>query len=137
MEYYTKIITNAIFVVLLDCKSVNRSIFFIWSEPSYGSWIYNYLCNQFLSPLLLWAWISIRAKCSTLCDIVCQWLATGQWFSPGSPVSSINKTDRHDITEILSNKQIYMKCYHASYKMYFGQQFYMPIKLQKLHSILK
>jgi hypothetical protein len=26
---------------------------------------------------------------------------TGQWFSPGSPVSSTNKTDRHDITEIL------------------------------------
>jgi len=23
------------------------------------------------------------------------------WFSPGSPVSSTNKTDRHDITEIL------------------------------------
>jgi hypothetical protein len=29
------------------------------------------------------------------------WLATGQWFSPGTPVSSTNKTDRHDITEIL------------------------------------
>jgi len=27
--------------------------------------------------------------------------ATGQWFSPGTPVSSTNKTDRHDITEIL------------------------------------
>jgi predicted O-linked N-acetylglucosamine transferase (SPINDLY family) len=26
---------------------------------------------------------------------------TGRWFSPGPPVSSINKTDRHDITEIL------------------------------------
>jgi len=26
---------------------------------------------------------------------------TGQWFSPGTPVSSTNKTDRHDITEIL------------------------------------
>jgi hypothetical protein len=36
-----------------------------------------------------------------LCDKVCQWLATGQWFSPGTPVSSTNKTDRHDITEIL------------------------------------
>ena len=24
-----------------------------------------------------------------------------QWFSPGTPVSSSNKTDRHDITEIL------------------------------------
>jgi hypothetical protein len=31
----------------------------------------------------------------TLCDQVCQ------WFSPGPPVSSSNKTDRHDITEIL------------------------------------
>ena len=24
-----------------------------------------------------------------------------RWFSPGIPVSSTNKTDRHDITEIL------------------------------------
>ena len=30
-----------------------------------------------------------------------QWLAAGQWFSPGTPVSSINETDCHDITEIL------------------------------------
>jgi hypothetical protein len=26
---------------------------------------------------------------------------TGGWFSPGTPVSSTNKTDRHDITEIV------------------------------------
>jgi hypothetical protein len=26
---------------------------------------------------------------------------TGQWFSPGPPVSSTNKTDRYDIIEIL------------------------------------
>jgi hypothetical protein len=32
-------------------------------------------------------------------DKVWQWLATGQWFSLGTPVSSANKTDRHDITE--------------------------------------
>ena len=32
---------------------------------------------------------------------VCQWLATGRWFSPDPPVSSTNKTDRHNITEIL------------------------------------
>jgi hypothetical protein len=32
---------------------------------------------------------------------VCQWLTTGQWFSPDSPVSSTNKTDPKDITEIL------------------------------------
>ena len=28
-------------------------------------------------------------------------LPTGRWFSPGPSVSSTNKTDRHDITEIL------------------------------------
>ena len=38
---------------------------------------------------------------TTLCDKVCQWPATCQWFSPGTPVSSTNKTDHHDITEIL------------------------------------
>jgi hypothetical protein len=32
---------------------------------------------------------------TTLCDKVCQ------WFSPGTPVSSTNKTDHHGITEIL------------------------------------
>jgi hypothetical protein len=39
---------------------------------------------------------------TTLCDKVCQLLAAGLWFSPGPPVSSTNKTDSYDITEILS-----------------------------------
>ena len=38
---------------------------------------------------------------TTLCDKVCQWLAAGRWFSLGTPISSINKTDRNDITDIL------------------------------------
>ena len=50
---------------------------------------------------MLWVRISIRARCTTLCDKICQWHATGQWFSPGPLVSSTNKTDCHDITEIL------------------------------------
>ena len=37
----------------------------------------------------------------TLCDKVCQGLGAGQWFSPGTPVVSNNKTGRHRITEIL------------------------------------
>jgi hypothetical protein len=67
----------------------------------HGNWIYNYLGNQCLSPLMLWVQILIRARCPTLCNKICQWLATGRSFSPGPPVSSINKTDHHDITEIL------------------------------------
>jgi hypothetical protein len=43
---------------------------------------------------------------TTLCDKVYQLLATGRWFSPGTPVSSTNKTDRQDITEILSKVEL-------------------------------
>ena len=37
------------------------------------------------------------------CEVykVCQGLSTCQWFSPATPVYSTNKTDRHNITEIL------------------------------------
>ena len=73
-----------------------------WSW-SYGSWIYNYLCNQCLSPITLWVRITFRRSVldTTLCDQACQWLAAGRWISPGTPVSCTNKTDRHNITEIL------------------------------------
>jgi hypothetical protein len=69
----------------------------------YDSWIYNFLSNQCLSPLKFWvrtpSWRGVLD--TTLRDKVWQWLATGQWFSPGTPVSSTNKTNHHDITEIL------------------------------------
>ena len=63
----------------------------------------NYLCNQYLSPLKLYVRIPKRRGVldTTLCDRVCQWLAAGQRFSPGTPVFSSNKTDRHDMIEIL------------------------------------
>ena len=73
-----------------------------WSW-SYGSWIYNYLCNQYPSPLTLWVWIPLRIGVldPTLCYKVCQWLATCRCFSPGTRVTPINKTNRHHIAEIL------------------------------------
>ena len=75
------------------------SFTFQWSW-SYGSWIYNYLCNQCLLPLKLWvrtrSWRGVLE--TTLCNKVCNCAATGRWFSP---VLSTNKNDCHDITEIL------------------------------------
>ena len=67
---------------------------------SYGNWIHDYICNQCVSPLTLWVRIPPRRGVldTTLCNKVCQWLATGRRFSP---VSSTNKTDRNDIAEIL------------------------------------
>ena len=58
------------------------------------------ICNQCLS-LMLWVRITIRVRCTTLGDKVCQWLGTGRWISPSLMVSSTYKTDRHDTTEIL------------------------------------
>jgi hypothetical protein len=55
--------------------------------------------------LTLWVCIPFRRGVlgTTLCHTICQWLAcqTGQWFSPRTLVSSTNKTDHHDITQIL------------------------------------
>jgi hypothetical protein len=74
-----------------------------WSW-SYGSWIYNYLCNQYLSPLKLWSSSNpvngeVYSKQHYMIKFVNDLRhVTGRWFSP---VSSTNKTDRHDITEIL------------------------------------
>ena len=58
---------------------------------------------------------------TTLCDKVCQWLATGWWFSPGTPVSSTNKSDRHELTEILLNtiNQPKPPTHHNFEKYYF------------------
>ena len=96
-------------ILLLMLSNVPKpcivSIFFVITVRSWlwsnGSWIYNYLCNQCISPLMLRVRISIRERCTTLCDKVCQWLVTGRWFSPSTPVCSINKTNLHNITEIL------------------------------------
>jgi len=76
-----------------------------WPSESrwYGGWIYDYLRNQCQSPLTLWVRILFRRDVldTILCDKVYQWLVSGGWFYTGTPVSSTNKTDRHDITEIL------------------------------------
>jgi hypothetical protein len=80
--------------------------FFIWGSSwswSFGIWIYNYLCNQCPSPLTLWVRIPSRRGVleKTLCDKVCQWLAAGQWFFPGTLVFFTNKSDCPNITAIL------------------------------------
>ena len=56
-----------------------------------------------LIPLTLWVRIQLRwgVLHTTLYDKACQWLVICRRFSPGTPVSSTNKTDRHDIAEML------------------------------------
>ena len=49
---------------------------------------------------------------TTLCDKVWQCLAAGRYFSPGTPVSSTNKTDRHDIAEIVLQMELNTTNHH-------------------------
>ena len=98
--YLSGLIEHYCTVYIYNWLQFNSSLSFkgpSWSW-SYGSWIYNYLCNQCLSPLKLSFWILLRrgALGTTLCDKESQWLGAGWWFSLGTLVSSTNKTDRHD-----------------------------------------
>ena len=74
----------------------------LWSW-SHSSWIYNYLCNQCLLPLKLW----IRTPFMARWPQYIMWSSLSETcersvvFSGYSLVSSTNKTDRHNITEIL------------------------------------
>jgi len=50
------------FTLSMTFITVSRGPSWPWS---YGSWIYNCLCNQCPSPLMLWVRISIMARCTT------------------------------------------------------------------------
>ena len=102
-RYKEKYLSFFLIPIMWSSLSVTcgRSVVFSGSSGFLHRCGRNYLCNQCLSQLVLWVRISIRVRSTTLCDKVCQWLATGRWFSLGTPVSSTNKSDRHDIIEIL------------------------------------
>jgi hypothetical protein len=61
-------------------------------------------------------------------DKVCQWLATCWWFSPGTLISSTNKTNRLDIAEILSKVALntitpnHIPCCIFFYSFFFGDK---------------
>ena len=95
--------------VMYLCASVNFISFYhlftsFWNCSDSALFYYHYIWDQ-------------GVRCTTLCAKVYQWLATGWRFSPGPPVSAINKNGRHNIAEILlkvalntikqTNKQIY------------------------------
>jgi hypothetical protein len=73
-------------------------------------YIYIYICQTIWSYRFVLDQVKVyeveprswRGVLDTLCDKACQqWLGIGQWFSPGTTVSTTNKTERHDITHIL------------------------------------
>ena len=97
---------------------VHHSVGFFWSNPVYltlipyqGSRGHDHMVVEFtttyatvlITTNIVWVRIPLRRGVlnTTLCDQVCQWLTVGLWFSLGTPVSSTNKTNCHNITELL------------------------------------
>ena len=111
-----------------------KGLSWLWS---YGSWIYNYICNQCLSPLTLWVQILFRRSIldPTLCDKVCQWLVAGRWFSLDTLVSSTNKTDCYNITEILLKVALNTISHHHLFTLN-GKIFFFTVFLCLLNALV-
>ena len=106
-------------VIVLNNISV---ILWRWKKQEYLEKVTE-LCSDKLDHVMLYrahltyerdsnstTWVVICTDCSssrisnnhTIATTVCPWLAFGRWYFPGTPVSSTNKTDCYDITEILT-----------------------------------
>jgi hypothetical protein len=94
-------------IALLHCSYKARVFLILLEGPSwpwlYGSWIYNYLCNQCLSPLMLWIRIPLRRGVldTTLCDKVCQLRQFGGVLRISRFPPPIKLTTSHYLAEIL------------------------------------
>ena len=85
-KMYT-IITNIKLIFSLNHSGARRvgDRIVVWFTTTYEISAYQHLSSEF------------EPRSWRGCDQVCQWLATGRWFSPGTLISSTNKTDCHDI----------------------------------------
>ena len=85
------------------CVVCSSSIYGFWLPLWYLQTLLLVISNQHISPDVYFStifqyYMAVQLmRRITLCDKVCQWLATGRWFSLGT---RFPPTDRHDITEI-------------------------------------
>jgi hypothetical protein len=74
------------------------------------------------------------------------WLATGRWVSPGTPVSSTNNTDRHDMAKVLltvaSNTtshhktELILKYWHHNLSVVTWQCMFYVLQFDLIHTSL-
>ena len=132
--FYPSVLLIHILTLHIVYRNILYSLYYKCLYKTHGGWIYNYICNQCLSPLTLCVPIPLRRGLldTTLCDQVCQWLTTGRWFSPVTTISSTNKTDRHDIAEILLKVALntITMIYFISVRM--GQTLYIHLCMKRI-----
>jgi hypothetical protein len=83
---------------LLTLTYQTHSRLFIGTTHTLNAVFYNNLANTFsCNKTNIVQWLFLTAGYNK----VCQWLVAGRWFSPVTLISSTNKANRYDITEIL------------------------------------
>jgi len=76
--YQTALVLQDVLSQMHYVSEVKKIINYCSIYSSFGAVVV--VCNQWLSPLTLRVWIPLRARCTTLCDKVCQWLVAGRWY---------------------------------------------------------
>jgi hypothetical protein len=92
-ENYRSIMTTDKIVNKKKYRGHDNSLDFFYKGPSwpwsYGSWIYNYLCNQCLSPLMLWVRMVFNATFNNMSVISWWWVVlVGETGENHRPVES-------------------------------------------------
>ena len=95
------------------------------------------LSNNSYKPITNTVWVRARfcilqkgcTRLAAASDKVYQLFTHGRWFSPGTPISSITKTGRHEIAEILLKVALNTKNHksnHCDYEMYNSNKSTLP-----------
>ena len=113
-----------------------------YKKEAFKIWTHHELQCIFSSALvILYSWqiltniinnISLEFKNTKFITDFCQWLMTGRWFSQSTPVSSTNKTNRQDITEILLKVALNTIKPKPNHKIYQGVMSPEDVKKMKI-----
>ena len=96
-HFHFRIVLKNLSWILMHCK-------LLFYEVMSWKMCWSYLCNQCLSPLTLWVWTLLMAIVYSVQHYVIKFVSDLRQvigFFTGTAVSFTNKSDCHDITEIL------------------------------------
>jgi hypothetical protein len=114
IDIYIQITLPSKVILILESCDIRVCLLIYFKRSCYRSNM-PYSNNEYICFLNIYIYIFVAHRCfifvvhSEVYSIqhyminICQWLSAGRWFSPGTPVSSTNKIDRHDISDILLN----------------------------------
>ena len=89
--------------------------------------------NQCILPIKLR--VQINLTHTTLCNKVCQLLATDRYLSPGTPFSSTNKIDSHDINDRMLKVAINTKTLTLTPSQCLSSNFFEKFEILKFVEI--